>query len=184
MEHCYILTGPMGSGKTALANQLELLGVKIIAEPARIILDEQRRTGGSALPDKNPQQFCEFMLQLSIENFQDQRFMPVTAVFDRGIPDVIAYAEMLGVNSERFRDASKVYVFNPKVFMLPAWEEIYTTDEERTMSFEESAAFGTSLVSVYQELGYEICDVPKSSLEDRAEFVRNLLPAAEEPLAI
>jgi predicted ATPase len=38
---------------------------------------------------------------------------------------------------------------NPRVLFLEPWSEIYTTEEERTMSFDETLSFSEALRDVY-----------------------------------
>jgi predicted ATPase len=39
------------------------------------------------------------------------------------------------------------------------------------MSFEDAKAFGDVVRSIYEELGYRILEVPRFSLEERAQFI-------------
>jgi predicted ATPase len=68
------------------------------------------------------------------------------------------------------------------VLFLEPWSEIYTTDEERTMSFDETLSFSETLRDVYVRSGYTPVDVPRGSVDDRAAFVREMVGVA--PTAI
>ncbi len=72
--------------------------------------------------------------------------------------------------------AAKLYKSNPKVFFAPNWQDIYATDEERTMTFEASAIMGDNLRSIYMKLGYEIIELPLSRPEDRLQFMFDKSP--------
>ena len=53
--------------------------------------------------------------------------------------------------------------YHNRVFVLPAWREIYATDDERKMTFEMAEAFGEDVRSIYEGLGFEILEVPKDT---------------------
>ncbi len=61
--------------------------------------------------------------------------------------------------------------YNRCVFFFGGWKEIYTTDDERKMSFESAKLFGEDAGRVYEELGYSIVEVPHVPVSDRVEFV-------------
>jgi hypothetical protein len=63
------------------------------------------------------------------------------SVFDRGVPDCIAYARVLGTDAQPNIRAAAAYRYNPEVLLTRAWAEIYTTDDERKMTFEAAVEF-------------------------------------------
>jgi predicted ATPase len=180
-SNLYILTGAPGSGKTAILARLrdELWCVD---EPAREVLAEQRASGGSGTWDKNPSLFVHLLLQRSIEKYQTALSSGRKAVFDRGIPDCVVYALRAGIDPKPSLTAVDVYRYNPRVLFLEPWSDIYTTDEERTMSFDETLSFSEALRDVYRRSGYASVDVPRGSADDRAAFVREMIGVA--PTAI
>ena len=60
---------------------------------------------------------------------------------------------------------------NLRFFLFPAWREIYSTDEERKMSFELAQDFGLKVQKIYSEYGYRLIEVPCISPEERAQFI-------------
>ena len=173
-SNLYILTGAPGSGKTAILARLgeELLCVD---EPAREVLAEQRSSGGSGTWDKNPSLFVHLLLRRSIEKYQTALSSGRKAVFDRGIPDCVVYALRAGTDPKPSLTAVDVYRYNPRVLFLEPWNDIYTTDEERTMSFDETLSFSEALRDIYVRSDYTPVDVPRGSLDDRAAFVREMI---------
>ena len=173
----YILTGAPGSGKTAILARLgdELLCVD---EPAREVLAEQRASGGSGTWNKNPSLFVHLLLRRSIEKYQTALSSGRKAVFDRGIPDCVVYALRAGTDPKPSLTAVDVYRYNPRVLFLEPWNDIYTTDEERTMSFDETLSFSEALRDIYVRSDYTPVDVPRGSLDDRAAFVREMIGVA------
>lgn len=167
----YILTGAMGGGKSTILKELSTLRYNCIAEPAREILKEQRAAGKDGTPDRNPARFNELMLEKMISDYESNLGDNNIIFFDRGIADVIAYAELLNTGSTAASKAANEYKYNSHVFMFDAWKEIYANDEERKMSFQLSAGFAKSVRKVYMKLGYEIIDVPFVSIAERVEFI-------------
>ena len=167
----YILSGAMGAGKSAVLSRLRDLGIPCVPEPAREILAEQRLIQAMGVPEKNADLFSMLMLSRSIHNYYENRAMATAVVFDRGIPDMIAYARLFKLDETSYTNAAQEFRYNPTVFYLPAWEEIYTNDSERKMSFEDAKAFGAVVKSIYEELGYLILEVPRFSLEERVQFI-------------
>jgi predicted ATPase len=158
-----VITGAMGSGKSTLLAELRRRGFAVVPEPARIVLAEQRAAGGDGVPDRSPQRFCDLMLERMKRDYDEHP----RAFYDRGIPDLIGYARLFGLEPPRVMG----HRYDDRVFVLPAWREIYATDDERTMTFEMAETFGEDVRRIYESLGYEIVDVPKNTPEARARFI-------------
>ncbi len=161
----FILTGAMGAGKSATIKLLREKEYLCVDEPARQILEEQRSIKGEGVWDKNPELFIQLMLSRSINMYKINLNYKDVVLFDRGIPDLIAHADLSNSKKEVFINASKLFLYNKNVFMFSGWEEIYTTDDERKMEFDSAKKFGINVLSIYKELGYNIVDVPFVSVE-------------------
>ena len=68
--------------------------------------------------------------------------------------------------------AVEVYRYQPHVLFLEPWSDIYETDEERIMSFDDTVSFSQTLRDVYERSGYTLVEVPRDPIDDRATFVR------------
>ena len=172
----FIITGGMGSGKSTLLASFNRDDVSIINEPARQILAEQRSIEGFGVPEINSSLFTELLLSRTTHLYhlaQENRDQIV--LFDRGVPDNIAYAQLFGLDTVHYWLAAERYRYNSHVFYLPPWFEIYCTDDERKMSFAESDKFAESLKNIYLELGYQLHEVPKSEPDIRAEFILSII---------
>lgn len=173
-DNYFILTGAPGVGKTTLRFELEKASIKCISEPARIVLAEQRAKQSEALPEKNKNLFCEMLLQRSMHDHEAYRNYDGPVVFDRGVPDSIAYAGCFNLNTATYFAEAKKYSYNKTVFLLAPWEEIYTTDDERRMTFDQVLEFHKLICGAYGNLGYNLVEVPRGTIQDRANFVKSM----------
>ena len=167
----FVVTGAPGSGKTPILRELVRRGFLGVNEPAREILAEQRAIGGNGVYDKDPQLFCDLMLERAIADYRRLGGAGEPAFFDRGIPDMVGYAEVFALDTSAALAASRRYRYDDVVFVLPAWPEIYVTDRDRQMTFESAQAFGERVREVYLDLSYTIVEVPRDSVETRTRFI-------------
>jgi len=96
-------------------------------------------------------------------------------LFDRGIPDCVAYARQLGGDPQPCRKAASVHRYHPTVLVTRPWADIYTTDDERRMSFEATLPFHRLMEEAYEEAGYGLIEIPRGSMAERVAFVRRFL---------
>ena len=170
-----VITGAPGTGKTAILNAL---GRGHVPESAREVLAEQRAIGGNGTPESDPSRFVEMLLQRSIRKHQAAlRNGRGPVLFDRGIPDCVAYASLLGGDPEPCRKAAATYRYHTSVLVTRPWEGIYTTDGERKMTFEATLPFQRLIEEAYEEAGYDLIELPRGSLEERAEFLSRFVAA-------
>ena len=174
-EQAFVLTGGPGVGKTALLVELRGRGLYCVSEPARIVLAEQRALVGEALPDVNSKAFCDLLVARSIQDFGLRKNYNEITIFDRGVPDNIAYASSFGLDVISFNLAAASYVYNEKVFLLSPWEEIYTTDHERKMNFHQVCEFHEEICRIYKKLGYRLIEVPPAAVAERARFIQSII---------
>lgn len=170
----YVLTGAPGTGKTAVLRHLAT-DVPWVAEPAREVLADERAKGGDATPEKNPRRFVDLLLQSSIAKYEAASGTHHSVLFDRGVPDCIAYAETFGIDAEACLDAAAIYRYNGQVMVMTPWEQIYTTDDERKMAFSSTIEFQRRIEGAYRRLGYSLVEVPRGSVEERAAFVKSVI---------
>ncbi|MBP9777666.1 MAG: AAA family ATPase [Rickettsiaceae bacterium] len=174
-DNFYILSGAPGSGKSSIIEKLKQNGFACINEPAREIIHEQRLIDGDGVYDRDKKLFLELMLSRSIYNYIHQHETDNPVIFDRGLPDIIGYAKLFEVNAKSSRNTSKIYKYNNNILFLPSWQEIYITDEERTMSFDDAKIFGDLIKQSYIELEYNIIKVPLVSIDKRVEFIIDMI---------
>jgi predicted ATPase len=79
------------------------------------------------------------MLQRSIESFEEHTPAARPSFADRGIPDTLGYARLIGLRDRRaIERACRRYRYAPTVFLAPPWSDIYQTDGERKQDFAEA----------------------------------------------
>jgi predicted ATPase len=175
-DRFFILTGAFGSGKSTLLQHLQSHGIRGVVEPARPILAQQRSIQGNGLPERDARLFVELMFSRMLETYeQSDALGPI--FFDRGIPDILGYAALFGFEFPPGENAAHRCRYNPHVYIAPAWEQIYCTDDERTLPFSQAREFGNSVRAIYERFGYTLIDLPCVSVEERAQFILRHLRA-------
>jgi predicted ATPase len=172
-----VVTGGPGSGKTTVLLELKRRGYRFAPEVARQIIQEQVRTGGTALPWNDRELYTRLMLEGSIGSYKAHTPASEITFADRGIPDTLTYARLIGLEDDAYiRRACAEYRYAPTVFVAPPWAEIYRRDSERKQDWEEAVRTHEINVSIYRECGYDLIELPRASPEARAEFIRGQLP--------
>ena len=170
-----LLIGGPSSGKTTLMNHLESEGHICYPEISREVILKAREEGVDYLFLENPILFSERLLDGRIKQYEKATTEGKNVFIDRGIPDVVAYMDYIGdTYPEKFIAACETYKYDT-VFLLPPWEEIYTSDAERYESYEEASKIHHFLVDTYTKYGYDLHEVPKTSVEERFQFIINHL---------
>jgi predicted ATPase len=170
-EIIVIIGGP-GTGKTTLIDGLVQKGFCCYPEISRQVTAQAQQQGIEQLFLENPLLFSELLLEGRKKQFHDAHQEPHNIVFlDRGIPDVLAYMHYIGDSYPPFFDAvCKEHIYT-KIFILPPWEDIYVSDQERYENFEQAQLIHDHLVETYQNYGYKLIEVPKDTVDKRILFI-------------
>lgn len=177
MNHLKILLiGGPGTGKSSLIQFLEEQGHACLHEISRELTMKAQKEGIDQLFLSNPLLFSELLLKGRIKQFREADENPSEILFfDRGIPDVSAYLDYNNdICPSFFREANVQYRYD-LVFMLPIWKEIYSSDNERYESYDQALEIQKHLRRTYTDLGYHLIPVPKTSIENRAQFIMQQL---------
>ncbi len=172
-EIVVIIGGP-GTGKTTIIDSLLAKGFCCYPEISREVTLEAKKQGIEQLFLENPLLFSELLLEGRKKQFYNAQNEPHDIVFlDRGIPDVLAYMHYIGDSYPSFFDlACREHIYT-KIFLLPPWEEIYESDNERYENFEQATLIYNHLTETYQKYGYHLIEVPKGTVEERISFILN-----------
>ena len=170
-EIIVIIGGP-GTGKTTIIDGLVENGYCCYPEISRQVTAQAQLQGIEQLFLENPLLFSELLLEGRKKQFLDAHQEPHNIVFlDRGIPDVLAYMHYIGDSYPSFFDAAcKEHIYS-KIFILPPWEDIYVSDQERYENFEQAQLIHDHLVETYQNYGYKLIEVPKDTVDKRILFI-------------
>jgi predicted ATPase len=173
-----VVTGGPGSGKTSLIDALEDRGFVRAVEAGRAIIQDEVRTGGTALPWGDRQAYADRMLarELTSHRMADDLAGPV--FFDRGLPDIIGYLELCGLPVPAAVDAAaRRYRYDAMVFIAPPWPEIFVQDAERRQDLAEAERTCAAMARVYPALGYALVELPRVDVAARVDFVLERLSA-------
>ena len=166
-----ILTGGPGAGKTAVLEELERRGYRVVPEAARTIIRNRKREGLPLRPP--PLEFARQILASDLRQYAAAAPLRSDLVFfDRGIPDSLGMLDQ----SERLSSGDRRrfierYPYHQPAFILPPWRDIYRTDSERDQTFEDAVHVHDHLRDWYEQCGYNLLEVPQGSIDERCAFV-------------
>lgn len=174
-----VLTGCSGSGKSTLLAALAARGYRVVAEPGRQVIKEQVYIGGDATPNGDAVKFLELTIFRTIHHMISMASAQSPIFFDRSIVDQVAGFALLNMEAPaHLKRAVELFRYHRRVFVTPPWKEIFRNDTERRQSFEEAVALNAVQLKTYQQLGYELVVVPRTNVEERADFVLQKLSLA------
>jgi predicted ATPase len=178
-----VITGGPGTGKTSIINELKKKNFHCFEEIIRTLTLAAKKERDSSKHVSNPIAFVNdpMLFNTNLLNGRLAQFKQASTIektigfFDRGIPDVLAY--MAFFNQAYDDDFIRVCKDNlyDHVFLLPPWEAIYKSDNERFESFDESQKIHQHLVQTYKKFGYKIIEVPFGTIKDRTEHILNII---------
>ena len=172
MQHKIVITGGPGTGKSTVISNLCENGFECMPEVSREITLNARENGTEQLFLTKPLLFSELLLEGRINQYLEAEKKNENFVFfDRGIPDVHAYMNYISIKYPKsYIFKSNLYRYD-YIFLMPPWEEIYITDNERYENFEQALAIHNHLERTYKELNYPIIEVPIGTVAFRTNFI-------------
>ncbi len=164
----YVLTGGPCAGKTTTIDELERRGHPVLAEPARLIIEEQLAAG------KTIQEIVgdpDWLPSIVRRAYSQESTVPRDRLhfFDRAIPDSLAYYRIAQRPVEDFFNAAMQEIRYRKVFLLDLVE--YETDHARSETPEQAMIIHGQIREAYIDQGYEIVEVPVMPVAQRADFI-------------
>ncbi|MEM9686445.1 MAG: ATP-binding protein [Bacteroidota bacterium] len=171
-----VITGSPGTGKTAIIKALHQRGFACLPEISRAVTLEARVQGIAQLFLEDSLLFSQKLLDRRTQQFYEAETSSEPFVFiDRGIPDILAYMDYIGADyPTSFIEACEKYRYD-RVFLLPPWEDIYTSDSERYENFQQATAIHHYLEKTYKKYGYHSIKTPKGTIDMRVDFIINTI---------
>ncbi|MEX0956087.1 MAG: AAA family ATPase [Rhizobiaceae bacterium] len=173
-ENLFVVTGGPGAGKTTLLKAAARAGYRIAPESGRAIITLQEAIGGRALHHLDNAVYAELMLDRDLQNHQALAALGDTALFDRGIADLVGYCRLVGIeDAGHFRRAAELFRYNRKVFVAPPWRDIYVRDAQRRQGWDEAVHTYECIAGAYTELGYDLLELPLAAVAERLAFLED-----------
>ena len=168
-----VISGCSGAGKSTVISELSKQGYSVIPEVGREIVKEQLTRKEPITPWKNPQDFCELLIDRSILAYKEaiklSEIKNKFIFFDRSFLEAVSYFQTLNIS--KYDHIVPELRFFKTVFMVPPWKEIFCTDDERKHSFYEAVNEYERLLEFYTKSEYSILQIPKMSVAERAQFI-------------
>ncbi len=174
MQTKIVITGGPGTGKSTVIEELSKRSFTCMPEISREVTLNARKKGIDQLFLTKPLLFSELLLEGRINQFTEAEQQNNDMVFfDRGIPDVHAYMNYISIDyPSTYIHKSNLYRYD-YIFLMPPWEAIYISDNERYENFEQALAIHNHLERTYKDLNYPIIEVPTGSVTTRTNFILN-----------
>ncbi len=171
-----MLIGGPGTGKTTVLQELRERQYTCMPEVSREVTLEAQKKGIEQLFLTDPLLFSKMLMEGRERQYiEAEKSNSNMVFFDRGLPDIHAYMDYTKDEyPDIFIKKSKQYPYD-FVFLFKPWKLIYTSDNERYESFEQSEEIDQFLQNSYLKLGYKIIDVPFGSVDQRVNFILNRL---------
>lgn len=171
-----MITGGPGTGKSTVIKELSRRSFVCMPEISREVTLNARKKGVEQLFLTQPLLFSELLLEGRINQYiEAEQKNHELVFFDRGIPDVHAYMNYISIDyPESYIIKSNLYRYT-HIFLMPPWEDIYISDNERYENFEQALAIHNHLERTYKALGYKIIEVPTGTISERADFILNTI---------
>ena len=175
-ERFVVISGCSGGGRSTLLSELARRGHAVVEEPGRRIVKQELESGGSALPWIDATAFARRSMDMAVADRATARSLDGWVFFDRGLVDAAANLQRL-TGEPALETLRRSHRYNRRVFLAPPWPEIFVNDPERRRDFEAAMGEYSRLTEVYPSLGYEVVNLPKVEVPDRADFVLRALSA-------
>ena len=166
-----VISGGPSSGKTTIINELEKEGYCCFQEISRELIKEAKAKGIDQPFLTNPEQFNADLMKARVQQFHEAEKLDENVYYDRGVHDIVGYMYYAKQLIPKLFNEACVESNYDKVFLLPPWDQIHVTDNERYETFEQAQEIYKCLRKAYLDYGFEIIEVPIGSVIERKEFI-------------
>lgn len=164
----YVVTGAPSSGKTTLVRELEKLGYRVIHEVARGYIETQMEQGRRLKEIRaDKRSFENWILKAKIA-IEAELPKDEVIIFDRAIPDSIAYFEVAGLHTKEAIEKSPRNRYK-KIFLLDRLP--YMVDHARIEDTQTAVRLDQCLEQSYKMLGYEVTRIGPLPVQERLRLV-------------
>lgn len=171
MENFYLFIGTSGTGKSEQIKHLSKNGYECHSEAIREILEQKIDLDGKGFEPHETDLFLKKIYKRMKEDHSKNQNSNNPVFFDRGSPDLLAYAERFGANVNDYKVLAQSLSYNRKCFVFSPWREIFVNDPLRGMSFDYYASFHEKIIAAYEGLGFKLIEVPFTDLQTRTNFI-------------
>ncbi len=164
----YVLTGGPCAGKTTTIDELARRGHPVLAEPARLIIEEQLAEGKAIQDIVGDSDWLPSVVRRA---YSQERTVPRDRLhfFDRALPDSLAYYRLANREVDDFFRTCMAEIRYRKIFLLDLVE--YEIDHARSETPEQAMMIHGQIREAYTDQGYEIVEVPVMPVTERADFI-------------
>lgn len=173
-----VITAGPSAGKTSTLRELSARGYNTIPEAARILFDQRISEGDNPEEVRKEPDFHEQVERIDKNLEQETKEKKLRGFYnvvflDRSLADNIAYRKHFGNNSEEKINNLKEECTGryDKIFLLERID--FEDDEVRDEDEEEAEEIHQTIRCVYEELGYDVVDVPLMTVSERADYIEN-----------
>ena len=171
-DRLIVVTGGPGTGKTTLLDALTAVGFAATDEAGRAIIRHQTGIGRPDLHIRQPVLFGELMLAWDIRSYHMASATPGPVFFDRAVPELAAYARLIGQDVPPHVDAAaQAHRYHRQVFLAPVWPDIYVQDAERRQTLNDAWRIQDLVTRAYVDYDYEVVELPLTGVGQRVRFV-------------
>ena len=172
-----MISGSPGGGKTKIIELLKERGFTVFEEYSRSLIEELKSDEIINPFLKKPEKFSRRLFKERSGQYFDSMNIKKSkgnlVFFDRGVHDIYAYLLAIGKANETWKKKITNFKYD-FVFLVKPWIDIYKNDYQRMEPFESAKNYYTFIKKTYK-ITNEVIEIPKTSVEKRADFVESYL---------